>query len=666
MKKLTLLFSMLLVSVLTYGQVTFTGVNWVNWGEEPQYEGVVGYDENPFENRPTYDVLKAPDTWAPVASVADFDATWDLLGDANMVANAVDVAGGDFYDLGDGDTFGAQWKAVHDGENLYVLLHYADVNEQIDAGSWSFEIMAQSKDPVRHDPTFQAGVDADDMAQKNMAYGRYAELGGGKALFTGGAVTEYAASTGLTGDWGANEFGLTDLLDQTHFWDETDGVLKAVLVMAFDGALSYPDDPEDMNGARTSLTEGDTFAFDVKSNGAVGEDNVAYWWSADQNNGYASNYYSGHLTISSTVIGGGSDVVFTGVNWVNWGEEPQYEGVVGYDENPFQNRPTYDVLKAPDTWAPVASVADFDDTWEILGDANMVSNPVDVAGGDFYDLGDGDTFGAQWKAVHDGANLYVLLHYADVNQQIDADSWSFEIMAQPKDPVRHDPTFQAGADADDMAQKNMAYGRYAELGGGKALFTGGAVTEYAASIGLTGDWGANEFGLTDLLEQTHFWDVTDGVLKAVLVMPFDGALSYPNDPTDMEGSRTSLSEGATFAFDIKSNGAVGEDNVAYWWSADQNNGYASNYYSGHVTISSTLVGETSVSEIISQENGAYVYNGVLHVRGPEAAMVEVYNVLGAKVKEAQNVRQLPLNDLNNGIYIVRINGERKAFKVIKN
>ncbi|MFP4288231.1 MAG: T9SS type A sorting domain-containing protein [Bacteroidales bacterium] len=663
MKKLTLLFVMMLVTALTYGQVTFTGVNWVSWGDEPEYDGVTGYDENPYDDREFYTVYKAPDDWTPVATVDDFDATWDVLEDAEMVAKPGNTSGGDFYDLGDGDTFGAQWKAVHDGEKLYVLLHYSDLNGQIDTDSWSFEIMAQPKDPVRHEPTFDAGVDADDMAQKNMAYGRYVELGGGKALFTGGAVTEYAASIGLTGSWGDNQQGLADLLEQAHFWNAADGVLKAVMVMSFDGALSYPDDPEDLDGDRTALTEGTTFAFDVKSGGAVGEDKVEYWWGADKNNGYASNYYSGHVTI----LPGESDVVFTGVNWVSWGDEPEYDGVTGYDENPYDDREFYTVYKAPDDWTPVATVDDFDATWDVLEDAEMVAKPGNTSGGDFYDLGDGDTFGAQWKAVHDGEKLYVLLHYSDLNGQIDTDSWSFEIMAQPKDPVRHEPTFDAGVDADDMAQKNMAYGRYVELGGGKALFTGGAVTEYAASIGLTGSWGDNQQGLADLLEQAHFWNAADGVLKAVMVMSFDGALSYPDDPEDLDGDRTALTEGTTFAFDVKSGGAVGDDKVEYWWGADKNNGYASNYYSGHVTISSEYVGDVNVSEIISQENGAYVYNGILHVRGSEAAsMVEVYNVLGAKVKEAQNVRQLPLNDLNNGIYIVRINGERNAFKVIKN
>jgi hypothetical protein len=51
------------------------------------------------------------------------------------------------------------------------------------------------------------------------------------------------------------------------------------------------------------LKVGDTISFDVKSNAKRNEENVEYFWSADKNNGYASNYYSGHLTLSPDVIG---------------------------------------------------------------------------------------------------------------------------------------------------------------------------------------------------------------------------------------------------------------------------------------------------------------------------------------------------------------------------
>jgi hypothetical protein len=145
-------------------------------------------------------------------------------------------------------------------------------------------------------------------------------------------------------------------------------------------------------------------------------------------------------------------------------------------------------------------------------------------------------------------------------------------MAQPTSPVRHEPTFLAAADstAENTASgedlvlqyQNQAYARSVELGGGKALFVDGMVNEYAASLGVTkndwqafyiGGWGANEAGLEALLDANHYWDETDGVIRAVMVMSFDGALSYPADPADLAGERMALEIGDTFSFDVKSN-----------------------------------------------------------------------------------------------------------------
>ena len=683
MKKTLLLFVFAAFGMMAYGQVTFTGVNWVSWAEEPDYEGVTGYAENPYDN-PEYTAIAAPADWSPVSDVASFDATWDLLDNPQNVANLTDDRGGDFFDLDNGATFGAQWQAVHDGEVLYILLKYWDTNNQNHEDfARSFEIMAQPADPVRHEPTYDAGVAADDMAQRNMAYGRYVELGGGKAFFVDGEVTEYAASVGLTGAWGANEPGMVAFLDlgELMFWDEDeDGVIRAVMPMDFAGVLSYPEDPEDLDGARTAVAPGDVIAFDVKSNARVGgtenDHRVEYFWAADRNNGYASNYYSGHMTIGEIDDDDPppADVVFTGVNWVNWAEEPDYEGVTGYAENPYDT-PEYTVFRAPEGWDPVNDVETFETTWELLGDPQPVANLTDGRGGDFYDLDNGATFGAQWQAVHDGNVLYLLLKYWDTNEQNHPDfARSFEVMVQPASPVRHEPTFEAGEAEDDMAQKNMAYGRYVELGGGKAMFVDGEVTEHVATVGLTGAWGANEPGMLAFLElgDLMFWDEDgDGVIRAVLPMDFDGVLSYPNDPEEMDGARTGLSVGDVFAFDVKSNARVGgtenDHRVEYFWAADRNNGYASNYYSGHLTISADVVVS---SPLIPGRNEVslprvYAAHGTLYVRGSEPANLDIYNVVGARVKSVQNVMQVSLNDLENGIYVVRIQGDPQAVKIIK-
>ncbi len=701
MRKFTLFFVLSIFATWSYAQ-TIHGVSWVTWDEEPDYEGVAGYADNPYDN-PQVTVYKAPSSWTPIADIASFDATWDLLGDAHMVANPTNTDGGDLYDL-DGDaTFGASWKGVHDGENFYVLIKYLDINGLADAGTRTFEIMAQPTSPVRHEPTFVAASDStaentfsgEDLVlqYQNQAYARAVELGGGKAVFADGFVTAYEASAGIVKNewqpffiagWSNNQAGLEALLDADHFWDETDGVIRAVLVMSMDGALSYPADIVDLEGDRTALKVDETFAFDVKSNAKKDDANVEYFWSADKNNGYASNYYSGHVTLSPQVIGEepAGDFTILGVSWVTWDEEPDYEGITGYATNPYNN-PEVTIYKAPATWEPIADNTSFDATWDLLGDAKMVANPTNTDGGDLYDL-DGDaTFGASWKGVHDGENFYVLIKYLDINGLADAGTRTFEIMAQPTSPVRHEPTFAAASDStagntfsgEDLVlqYQNQAYARAVELGGGKAVFADGFVTAYEGSAGVVKNewqpfyiagWSNNQAGLEALLDADHYWNETDGVIRAVMVMSLDGALSYPTDPANLAGDRTALQVGETFAFDVKSNAKKDAENVEYFWSADKNNGYASNYYSGQLTLSNDIVTSTRNLKA-EQDTRVYIHNGILHVKGGQPVDLEVYSVLGARLKSAKNVSRLSMQDMQNGIYLIRINNERGATKVVK-
>ena len=677
--------------------MALTGIQWIAWHDKEDW------GENPYDNV-TYTVYQAPASWSPVSSVAEFDATWGLLGDANYVSNLTDGAGGDLFDLGAGNTFGAAWKAVHDGSKMYVLLEYYDVDQQVDQASLSFEIMAQPTSPVRHEPTFVAAQDsaANVMAYKNQAYARVVELGGGKAVFADGMAAQYEAARGThramaawagdywqSGQWVNNEFALMALLDLADeglmFWEKVDGVIKAVFPMDFDGVLSYPVDPagDIVDGPRVSLQVGETFAFDIKSNALIGENKVEYFWSADHNDGYGANYYSGHLTISPEVLGdtpGDTDVALTGIQWIAWHDKGDWGA------EPYDNL-MYTIYKAPASWNPVSSVAEFDATWDILGDANYVANLTDGAGGDLFDLGTGNTFGAAWKAVHDGSNVHVLLKYYDVDEQVDQASLGFEIMAQPTSYFRHEPTFVAAQDSAEhvVAYKNQAYARVVELGGGKAVFADGMAAQYEAARGThramaawagdywqSGQWVNNEFGLMALLdladEGLMFWDHTDGVIRGVFPMDFAGVLSYPADPAGdiVDGTRIAFKVGETFAFDVKSNALIGENKVEYFWSANHNDGYGSNYYSGHVTVSPEELTPTSVPGSIEMPGiRVYVYDQILHVTGDTPVDIEVFNMLGARVKSAQNVQQLSLSDLNNGIYIVRIPSEQQAFKVVK-
>ena len=380
------------------------------------------------------------------------------------------------------------------------------------------------------------------------------------------------------------------------------------------------------------------------------------------------------------------DPALSGIGWVNWLAEPDYADVTGYAENPYDN-PEVSVKQAPDGWAPVADVAGFDATWDLLGDAmnveNLTSNGV---AGDLSDLDGAATFGASWKGVHDGSNLYVLLKYLDTNAQADDGSLTFEVMAQPTSVERHEYSFLAAADSTAgpevvVAYENMSYARLVELGGGKALFANGAVGEYAASVGLNksyhdgrvywqAGWGANEHGLLALASATHFWDMTDGVLRAVLVMSFDGALGYPVDYMDLAGDYTAIKVGETLALDIKSNALVGgteDDNkVEYFWASDANNGYASNYYSGHVTLSADKITPDGYEDDMVSSVKVFVYNNMLHINGVESINVDVYSITGSKMKSVQNVSgQLDISELTDGIYFIKLEGISSGFKVVK-
>lgn len=704
MKRFATLLTMALFTASAFGQA-FSGIGWVNWLNEPDYPDITGYAENPYDN-PVVEVMQAPPGITPdlIADAVTFDFAWSLLGDSMAVANLTsNGVAGDLFNLGDASpSFGAAWKAVHDGSNLYIMLKYWDINTQADAGSHSFEIMAQPTSHQRHEPSFLAASDSAAelvVAYQNMSYARIIELGGGKALFKDGTVGEYAGTVGLNKSfhagrnywqaaWGANDHGLLALATATHFWNVTDGVIRAILIMSFDGALGYPADPTNLAGDFLAVEVGDTIAFDVKSNalvgGTAGDNKVEYFWAADKNNGYASNYYSGHLVLKGAPAEE-KDPALSGIGWVNWLNEPDYADVTGYAENPY-NTPTVTIKQAPASWTPVADIAGFDATWGLLGDsmavANLTSNGV---AGDLFNLGDAaPSFGAAWKGVHDGSNFYVLLKYWDTNTQADAGSHSFEVMAQPTSPVRHEYSFTAASDSAAelvVAYQNMSYARMVELGGGKAVFKDGTVGEYSATVGLNKSfhggrnywqaaWGSNEHGLLALASATHFWDATDGVIRAVMVMSFDGALGYPVSYLDLAGDYAAIQVGETFSFDVKSNalvgGTEGDNKVEYFWAADKNNGYASNYYSGHLTLSDEVIVISGVDNRPVSNLKVYVHNDFLHVKGVETTDVKVYSVTGSLVRSAQNVSgQLNISDLDNGIYIVKLAGVASGFKVVK-
>jgi hypothetical protein len=370
-----------------------------------------------------------------------------------------------------------------------------------------------------------------------------------------------------------------------------------------------------------------------------------------------------------------------GISFLDWSREPDYPDKDGYAEFPY-TAPLVNVKKAPAAWQPVTNVTAFDTTWNMIGPDNLIAKPTNLEGGDLFDLNENAAFGASWKAIHDGRNMYVLLKYTDKSGLADPGSLSFEIMAQPASPFRHEFTFRTAADstADKtaagtdlrMVYQNMAYARSAELGGGKAFFRNGHVSEYSASVGMvkntwqnfyTAKWGANQAGQDALQRTNHFWDQTGGVIRSVLVMSFDGALSWPDDPSRINGPRRAVRVGDTISFDVKSNALRNMKKVEYYWSADRNNGFASIYYSGRIRLSGTDV--MVLSSDLIRKTDVYYNGGCVYVKSGQPADVEVFNTMGIRIKEARQVNKLSLEDIKDGIYLVRIDKEPRAVKICK-
>jgi hypothetical protein len=74
----------------------------------------------------------------------------------------------------------------------------------------------------------------------------------------------------------------------------------------------------------------------------------------------------------------------------------------------------------------------------------------------------------------------------------------------------------------------------------------------------------------------------------------------------------------------------------------------------------------SVANTKTSNQFAYIAHDVLRFKGYSTAVdVEVYSILGQKVLSAKNINQMDVSSLRNGIYMVRVNNGKQAFKVIK-
>jgi len=361
------------------------------------------------------------------------------------------------------------------------------------------------------------------------------------------------------------------------------------------------------------------------------------------------------------------------VSWVSWGDEPQTAEPAGqgYANVPYE-KAVYVAPHTPEGWAFDPVSLDFDAAWSAIeGDAVPIAHPGRIDGGDIYD--GGSTFGAEWKAMYDSAKVYVLFKYVDAFLQADDGSRAFEVCMQPFYYDRYEPDFIAAGD--DITLQNNSYARYIELGGGKALFRDGFVSEYHSSVGADGlaAFGPNEIGLTKLLEDLHYWSVEpDNTIKAVFVVDIGQVLSSAIDPfgdISDPGNRVSMdpintAEDDTIAFEVKSNATMGgsANYVEYWWSSEVNDGYASLYYNGYLILQQPTVG--SVEDLNSMEVRIYLRDKTLILKDAASASMDIFSIGGQLVKSARHVNRLDVSDLDRGIYLVKLDQENKAYKFV--
>jgi hypothetical protein len=323
------------------------------------------------------------------------------------------------------------------------------------------------------------------------------------------------------------------------------------------------------------------------------------------------------------------------------------------------------------------------DIWSRLGDASLVANLSESAnaGGDPFDLdanGDG-TFGLAFKAFYDAENLYVIFKYVDANNFAVAtagtDNRSMEICFQSKEKDRYEAGYQAALDSTfgKFTRKgtNAQYTRFVELGGGKALFGPDGVSETVSSVGQTGAWGSS-IGAANTPETS--WNLTqDNTVWAIQAFNFADYLMYLDDEW---GATEAANEVAfdptaipTISFDVKSNAttivADADANSQYWWSSNVNDGYTFIYFNGYLNFSEEEWVPVGTEDFLkAAPKSAYIYDNVLKFKGYESPVnVDIFSVVGQKVKSAKNVSTLNVSDLNRGLYIVKVGDD--VYKVMK-
>lgn len=371
------------------------------------------------------------------------------------------------------------------------------------------------------------------------------------------------------------------------------------------------------------------------------------------------------LAIAAVTFGQVQDQYFAGVGWSgpqegeDWGTTPyaKAEVIIKQANENYATGLDMDEFTA-------AQLVSF---WDRLGEENFCANHE--SGGDdatsldaLYNLDGDGTFGASWKAFYNEDALFVIIKFIDADQ-ITTNRWA-EVMLQTGDPIRFDAGYDA---APDLDTKNEQYARFIELGGMKIKYIDGAISENVANIGAQGAWGGHPSGtaFADLYE----FDGGNNDAWAVLELPFSGLTFYSDPWDDQTTTAMDPTVQTQIGFDVSPRAShsslVGEYRA--FWNSEYNNVYYFNAYAGLLTFGDEVFDPVGFETKTVSGKSAYIYNDFLKLKGfDDAVDVEVYSIVGKRVMTADNVSsELNVSGLNSGVYVVKVKGEKEAFKVLK-
>lgn len=317
---------------------------------------------------------------------------------------------------------------------------------------------------------------------------------------------------------------------------------------------------------------------------------------------------------------------------------------------------------------------DLANIWDRLGDANLIAGQTDTNHDpDPFDLdenGDG-TFGACWKAFYDSQSLFIIYKFVD-SEGLSTARW-FESAIQTKEYDRYEAGWQAASQVDTTGVgytlMNDQYGRFKELGGMKIkVDETETVVENVTSIGQSGTWG-NAIGGTAVGDVVTLLEA-DGTLWYVLQLDFADLKFYDDEWGTDDASNLVAMDPTTetiISFEPTSRATINDAEYAAWWHG-VNDGYKYVYYAGNIEFGDEVFDPVGINATTAvSQKSAYIYNDMLRLKGFDNPVdLNVYSITGQKIMSAKNVSgELNVSQLNEGVYIIMVDGSREAFKVLK-